>query len=112
MDRPTKTITTKNGHVVVLKEWLTAGENQEMQRVFLKSTKATFDKGAMRENPDSAFALDNLSGEAILDMQNKMIEVYVISIDEKTDDIVKTALSLRSEDYDEIIVSLNEEKKA
>ena len=111
MERPTKTITTVNKVVVVVKEWLTAGENQELQRIFLNSTNTSFDKGAMRENPQDAISIDGLNGDSLIDMQNKMVEINVVSIDGKTTDILKTALNLRSEDFDEIMASLNESEK-
>jgi len=113
MERPTKTVKTPNDHEVVIKSWLTAGENQNLQRAFLSKAKTSFNKASARENPEEAINLDDMSADSMLDIQNKMIEVYVESIDGKTEDILKVALDLRSDDFEFIIVQINEgEKKA
>lgn len=114
MERPTRTIETPFGkNKVVLKEWLTAGESQKLQKALLSKSKIKFDKASLRENPEDAVNLDDMSADDMLDIQNQMIGVYVKSIDDQSEDILQYALdNLRTDDFDFIVKSINKVEEA
>jgi len=93
MNRDTITIKTpKDGHEVVLKEWLTAREKRDISSVFL--SKAKFSAS------DKSFDVD---GALLNELQDTQVKNVVISIDGKTEDPLEICLDMKSEDYEFIL---------
>ena len=81
-ERPTEQLTTVNGHIAVLKSFITGSEQR-----------------------DIASLVDSENKFATID---KLMELIVISIDGETDSIVKRILDLQSQDTLEIMGRCNE----
>lgn len=99
-ERPTKEITTSGGHKVVLKEWITGREDRELVSILLRDIEMT-QRG--KEQEFAGFKV-GIAEEA----ENKAIELVVISVDGKTENIVDAVLDLPSADYDKIKAAINE----
>ena len=99
-DRSTKTITTTNGHEVVLLDYITGFESRAIKSVYLNEMEVT-QKGT--KEPETGF-----SGSLATEAEDKAISTVVKSIDGKTEDIVNLVLGLREEDYMDIIKAINE----
>ena len=98
MNRETKEIITPIGkNKIVVKSWLTGGESEQIQGVFLSGQ----DINASNQTDFK------LKGSIIAEANHKAIETIVVSIDEKTDNILKTILDLRAEDYRFIVDEVN-----
>jgi len=92
--RETKIIETPKGKLKVeLKKWLTGGEKRNITNGLLANT--TFNSANLKEF--------DLKGDMLSKIQDASIENVVISIDGKTEDILKMVLDLRSEDYEFIL---------
>ncbi|MFA5128575.1 MAG: hypothetical protein WC445_01260 [Patescibacteria group bacterium] len=108
-DRETKTITTPAGHEVVLKEWVNGKEIQQIENLIYKN----FDIQGARENPNF-----KLNTSFLTEQTNKTLELVVVSIDGKTENILEEILALKVKDYkfivteaNKVIEGLDEEKK-
>lgn len=99
MSRETKEIITPIGkNKIVIKTWLTGGESEQIQNVFLSAQEIS------ASNPTEF----KLKGSTISEANHKAVESVVVSVDGKTNDILKTVLDLRSEDYRFIVEKINE----
>lgn len=98
--RETKTLTTKNGHVVVYKAWISGGEYNALQSVWLKDTKLTM--GA-----DGKTHIEGFTGMLEQEAQKKLMELLVVSVNEKTDKVVSLIEDMQLEDYNEVVDALN-----
>lgn len=88
----TKTIETPfKGSKVEIKTYLTAKEEQEIQRILFDS--AEISQGVVSE-------LKGSKGEVILNMEKKLMELAVVSIDDDKDKIVERLLDMPAQDYD------------
>lgn len=96
MDRETYEITTPiDKKKIVLKRWLTGGEIREIRNEYVKAA-------AMRGGD-----ITKPSPEVINAGDDKLIELIVVSVDGKTENIVQEILSLKSIDYDFVMSELN-----
>lgn len=109
MDRETKTIQTPNGHEVVLKAWINGRETQEIENLVYKN----FDIQGIRDNPNF-----KLNTAFLTEQTNKALELVVVSIDGKTENILEEILKWKAKDYkfvvsevNKVIEGLDEEKK-
>lgn len=109
LDRETKTIQTPGGHEVVLKEWVNGKEIQQIENLIYKN----FDIQGARENPNF-----KLNTSFLTEQTNKTLEMVVVSIDGKTENILEEILVLKAKDYkfivteaNKVIEGLDEEKK-
>jgi hypothetical protein len=94
MDRENKVIKTAN-HNVVIKTYLTAGERRAIRGVVLSKLKIDFDE----DTPN----IKDFTPEVVDLSENKTIETVIISIDDKTEDIVTRFLDFKVEEYDEVM---------
>ena len=99
-ERQTKEITTKGGHKIVFKEWITGREKRQITDIFLRDIEMK-QKGGEQE-------FVGLKGSVAAEAEEKAIEIVVISVDGKTEKVVDAVLDLPSNDYDEVNAAINE----
>lgn len=102
MERQTKTLHTQHGHEVVIKEYATGGEYEDIQACYLSAAKLDFVEG---QKPRIG---EYNMGHAEQLTTRKTIETLVVSVDGVTENVVDAVRNLRREDYEEVIVALNE----
>lgn len=91
MNRETKIIETPKKHKVELRTWITVKEDQELKSVLLKS---------MRMEPSGqGVSFKQIDATCTLEREKKAIELLVVSIDGKTENILETILSMDKRDY-------------
>lgn len=94
MEREFKTLTLPiSKSKVVIKEWITAGEDQEIQAVMYKAMK-------MQLKGKKEMDMQPIDGTAILDREKKSMEIVIESLNDSKENINKRLLDLRKEDYD------------
>lgn len=98
--RPTKEFTTKGGHVIVHKTYLTGREMNEIQKVMLKDVRMEM-KG--KEQNVSGFNATNIT-----ELNNKTIELMVVSVDGIKENAIDLILDLPNSDYTEVIQKIEE----
>lgn len=90
-DRETFEIVTPiKGHIVVLRSWITGRESQKIDGAMFKGVGTTQD--GKRLTP-------KLSESMLSDQENASIEVVVVSVDGKENDVVNAVLNMRAKDY-------------
>jgi len=99
-ERETKEVTLKSGIKMVYRTWLTGREANELQAVYLKGAKLSVVNGQPQ--------IDDFDPAIEVEAKKKLIELLVVSLDGKTDNLVDTVLDLKSSDYDELVALLDE----
>lgn len=96
----TKTIATKNGYTVELKEFITGAEQRYIKDAFLDEAEKGED-GTYKINSKNVHLADD-----------RALQTIIISIDgpnvDKTLPIEKQALNMRNEDFQEVVTAINE----
>ena len=100
MQRETKEIKTPSGVDVTIYTYLTGGEMRDLQRVLLKGVEI-----ADMTNP--APDLKGFKAETMLEAQDYLLKVLVVSVNGITDNIGKTILDMRQTDTQFILDALN-----
>jgi len=77
---------------VLIKSWITAGEDQEIQSVMFKEMKMKVS--------GKDFNFDSIDGTCILEREKKCMEMLIESIDGKSENIMDTMLAMDKRDYD------------
>lgn len=110
MERETKKFKTKNGFEIEIKTYLTYGESQKLQAVFLKNMEM--------DTMDLEKKSGKVNGNVIIEAQKKAIEIIVVSINGEKENILDKFMDLPKEDGDEayaeidkISQPISEEKK-
>jgi len=94
MDRETKKIKTPiSKQEIEIKTYLTAGEEMEIQKVLLNAVE--IQQGVVSDIKGS-------KADIMIEMEKKLMELAIVSIDGKKENIVETLLNMRSSDYDKI----------
>jgi hypothetical protein len=83
-DRPTRIFETTEGRRLILREYITGGENWEIRSIYMAAPKT-----------------DDAKSVAI-DAEKKAFELCVQSIDDKTDNIAGRILDLPLSEYKEV----------
>lgn len=97
-DRETfEIVTPVKGHVVVLRSWITGRESQKIDGAMFKGVGTTQD--GKRLTP-------KLSESMLSDQENASIEVVVVSVDGKENDIVNSILNMRAKDYSFVVAEV------
>lgn len=99
MNGETKEIKTKSGVVVVLKTYLTGREMRELRDIFLRNAE-------MKTEGDTT-KIEGLKGSIVTEVENKAIELAVVSLNGENENILESVLDLPAEDYEEIITEVN-----
>lgn len=90
-DRETFEIVTPiKGHKVVLRSWITGRESQKIDGAMFKGVGTT---------QDGKKLTPKLSESMLSDQENASIEVVVVSVDGKENDVVNSVLNMRAKDY-------------
>lgn len=90
-DRETFEIVTPiKGHVLVLRSWITGRESQKIDGAMFKGVGTT---------QDGKKLTPKLSESMLSDQENASIEVVVVSVDGKENDVVNAVLNMRAKDY-------------
>ena len=87
-------------HKVVLKTYATGREYNEIQKVVFGSAKINIVGGAPQFN--------SVSAEIAIESDKKAIEMLVVSIDGKTENILDTILDLRQDVYAKVVEEVND----
>jgi len=97
-DRETfEIVTPVKGHVVVLRSWITGRESQKIDGAMFKGVGTTQD--GKRLTP-------KLSESMLSDQENASIEVVVVSVDGKENDVVNSILNMRAKDYSFVVAEV------
>jgi len=99
MNRPVKELLTPvEKKKVVIKEWLTGGEVEEISNVFLQDL--SFDvKGRATSG--------KIKASLVSKSNDKAIEMAVVSVDGKKENVLSEIKNLRVEDYQFVIDEIN-----
>ena len=101
MERETKTITLPvSKKEAVLRTFLTGRETRQLRAIFLNDAEFS-SKGDEQE-------LAGIKGRVIEQVENKAIELVVVSVDGSEDKILETILDLHSKDYTFLVKEINE----
>jgi len=95
-------VTPEDKHKVIIKAWLTARERRSIRSVLLDGIKFSVKEG--EESPISDY---NLEGSSLDKMQDIALTTVVISVNEKTDNILDTILEMKEVDFDFIIKEID-----
>ena len=97
-DRETfEIVTPVKGHVVKLRSWITGRESQKIDGAMFKGVGTTQD--GKRLTP-------KLSESMLSDQENASIEVVVVSVDGKENDVVNAVLNMRAKDYSFVVAEV------
>jgi len=97
-DRETfEIVTPVKGHVVKLRSWITGRESQKIDGAMFKGVGTTQD--GRRLTP-------KLSESMLSDQENASIEVVVVSVDGKENDVVNAVLNMRAKDYSFVVAEV------
>lgn len=96
--------TTKAKAKVVIKDWITAREMQAVQGVIFEKMKLDLSPAAQREGTALP---SNIDPSAAVEMQNKQVETYVVSVNGVTENVLDTLLSLPDADFNEVVAHIN-----
>lgn len=101
MDRETITIETPSGkHKIVLKAWITGREKRELRKPFLNEVK-------INVGQETAQVSEFNAGEIVEQVENKAIEIIVVSVDGQTENKLDLILDMKDEDYDFVVAEIN-----
>jgi hypothetical protein len=110
MERETKTIKTSGDHEVVIYSSLTYGESRKISSVFLDGMNVSMEEGQAK--------IPEMNAGLSIQAQNKAIELLIVSIDGKKENLVEELEALPVADGQEIVKELdsiqnpiNEQKK-
>jgi hypothetical protein len=109
MERETKEIKTKGGHIVAVKSFLTGRERKEYDRVLY--SKITVKPEGMKigedEVPEEMVGnISEIPGDVLMALEDKMVELLVVSVDGIAENPKDKLENLPADDYGEVIREL------
>lgn len=110
-NRATKEVKTKGGHTVVIKSFLTGKEMKEYNGVLYEHLSVKAGKINLGEREVENEFVGNVSdipGSVLLALDDKMVELCVMSVDGKEGNVKEDLEALPANDYSEIIATLRE----
>jgi len=96
-DRETKEIVTPGGHKVMLRTYLTGREANELKAVMYSAFKMNMD-----DAQSGKVGMEKVSGEFMIEQEQKAIGLLLVSLDENTEDALNRLLDLPQTDYDAV----------
>jgi hypothetical protein len=99
-----QTLTTPNGTVVEIKGFVSGGDMEDMQRVFL--TGMTFKVNPATGEVDQT--AQSIPGTVTMDRTKKAIELLVLSVNGSTENVYEAVRALPVADYDAVVAKVNE----
>lgn len=98
-DRETfEIVTPVKGHKVVLRSWITGRESQKIDGAMFKGVGTTGDGKKLQPK---------LSESMLADQEKASIDVVVVSVDGKNNNLVDTVLDMRKGDYDYVLKEID-----
>lgn len=97
-ERETKTVKTSGGTDVVYKAWISGGEFNELQSVWLSGASVKMDGNEAK--------IDGFSPTLQYEAQEKMIELLVVSVGGDTNGCLQAVKDLPRAEYDEVVAVL------
>lgn len=98
--RETKEVKTSGEHVVVMRTYATGREFTDIQNCILKNAKVSYVGGQP--------VAEGVSGSSELEANKKAVELLVVSVDGKTENVLDTVLDLPADDYQEVVEAVKE----
>lgn len=100
MERETKKITTPSGIDVEMKTYITGGESREISNVYLEGVSVSVDENGKTNSPVINAAQSSKA-------QDKSIEILVVSVGGKKENVLSEVLNLRNEDFKAVVDELD-----
>jgi hypothetical protein len=105
MQRPTRTLTTTHGHEIVLNAFMTGGEFEQVQDVFLKKMEI----GRIeREAGKESATVSGLPASTATESNHIAIKFMVVSVDGSDEDVLGKVLALPVPDYRDVLAAIEE----
>lgn len=102
--RETREIQTPNGHTAIIKTYLIGREIRQVEAIYIQHTK---NKVETNKNGKPKIIETNLSEEGSFKVEDKIIEVGLVSLDGSSDDLVTRVVDkIKGEDYNVIKAEL------
>ena len=101
MSRPTREFKTPLGNVVVINEYLTGREAQELKEIMLRGMTIN-----MADAKNGQVAMDQTSSTFLVDQEKAAMKYLVVSVNGNSADPVTLLLDLPSCEYDAIVQEL------
>jgi hypothetical protein len=110
MDREIRKFTTRNGHEIVVLTYVTGRELRDMQSAYLDSVKVRpqLEASAKGVTEGKESVVEMGGAGKYMHADEKRIEICVKSVDGMTENVVDTVLDLRREDYEDVMVAVDE----
>jgi len=100
-DRETKTITTQNGHSIVLRTYLTGKESKQLKAIMYADMKLD------ASDPTSGkISLSEIPAEFILKQEQQALEFLVVSVDTNVTNQLEALENLPEADYNEVLAEV------
>lgn len=96
--------TTPNGTAVVMKGFISGGDSEDLQRVFMEGMKLKVDP----ETGELQRGAQEVPGTVLLDSAKKGIELLVLSINGSSENVYEAVRALPIPDYDMVVSKVNE----
>lgn len=103
--RETKQIKLKGGNVVEIWGYLTGKDLREYQKVFFEKLKLKTDGLQVGENAPAP-KIEEIPASILVDLDSKMIELMVVSLDSDKTNLMTRIEELRAEEYNALITEL------
>jgi hypothetical protein len=101
MERETiKVISPIGKHEVILNAWITGRARREIQRPFMTAMNVSVKEG----EPE----IESKNSAVLEEVENKTIELTVVSVNGKTDDVLNSVLNMRNQDFNFILKKIDE----
>src|SRR5450631_3106914 len=94
-ERETREFITPAGHKIVLRTYLTGREANELKGVMYAAFKMSMD-----DAQNGKVGMDKVSGEFMIEQEQKAIGLLLVSLDENTESVLDRLLDLPQADYD------------
>lgn len=99
--RPTKEITTTNGHKAVLRAWISFQEYREIMSIYMRAMRVQSDgKGA------ETAELSGAQADTMLAAQDAALKRIVVSLDGSTENVLERMQNLPNDDAQEIVAAV------
>lgn len=105
MDRATKTITTPSKHTVEVYEYATGKDQRAYQAVLYGGLKLKAD-GNMQLGEQIAPKIEDIPASILLDVDAKLVEIMVVSLDGDKTDVQARIEKLPADDYNFVVGEL------
>ncbi len=104
-EAPVQTLTTPvNGHVIVLREWITGRDVEHINGAFFEGTKVKPTAGGTVE-----FGAIDLSKST--EVTHRTIQAWVVSVDGVQENVLEDVLNMHKDDYAFVVASIDEMAK-